>query len=174
MSAPKRITVSATPEGFEKAAKWLEDYKKKMLDKANGLLGKMLVQGENYAANALGHIDTGLTLSTLMAYREGNHGMIIVGGNAVWIEFGTGILLNGSDDVHDRVALGVNDWGTYTEKPDKAGLSQGANPDGWYYWNEERQQVEHTLGIPMNPFMYNTGKMLRDEYKKWAKEIFSK
>lgn len=172
MRTRKKITITLSDEGLLEASNWLKAYSKRMMDKANGLLGKMLTQGERYAANALGHIDTGKTLSTLMAYREGNHGMIIVGGNAIWIEFGTGVLLNGIDNVHNRKELGINEWGTFAQ--DGSGVSKGSGADGWYYWNEERGQVEHTYGIPMNPFMYNTAKMLREEYANYAKEIFSK
>ena len=168
----KHITIELSHNGIKEATSWLRAYKKSLTDKANNLLGEMLMQGETFAANALGHIDTGQTLSTLMAYRQGNRGMIMIGGNAIWIEFGTGVLLNGADDVHDRKALGVSDWGRYTE--DKSGISQGSSADGWYYYNENRQQIEHTLGMPMNPFMYNTAKMIKENYAKWAKEIFDK
>lgn len=165
--ATKKITVPPTEEGLKEAAKWLLDYKRKMLNGANKLLAKILQEGEDYAINQLGHIDTGETVSTIAAYREGNHGILLVGGNAIWLEFGTGVFFNGEGYPHPKAEeLGMNAIGTYGE-------GHGSNPNGWFYLGDDGEP-HHTQGIEANMFFYNTGQMLRREYSKWAKEIFSK
>lgn len=160
----KSITVSLSENGLDAAVAWLEGYSKRLEKHITELINKMLDEGETYAANTLGHIDTGETLSTIMGYREGNTGILSVGGNAVWIEFGTGVAYN--SEMHPKAAeLGMSPHGTY-------GAGYGANPDGWYYYDENRQRWRHTKGIPQNRFFYNTAQMLRKEYKRMAQEVF--
>lgn len=165
----KKITVSATPEGFAEAAKWLEDYKKQMLKNVSDLVGKMLREGEVTARVFLTHFDTGETHASILGYREGNHGMIVAGGNAIWIEFGTGVYAPGQAD-HPLLGQldGIVAHGQY-------GKGHGADPNGWYYplfEGDPDTPWRHTYGIPANMFMYNTAQMLRKEYKRMAKEIF--
>ena len=163
----RKITVDGTKEGMEQAARWLERYSRIMLDKANGLIDKMLREGEDYAVNELGHIDTGETVSTILGYREGNHGVLLVGGNAIWIEFGTGVFFNGEGYNHPKAEeLGMDAHGTY-------GYGFGSNPNGWYYIGDDGES-HHTQGIEANMFFYRTAQRLRPEYARWAKEIFAK
>lgn len=162
--ATKSISVPFTPSGIEEVATWLEEYSKSLERKANELVNQMLQDGEMYAANFLGHIDTGETLSTIMGYREGNTGIVTVGGNAIWIEFGTGVTYN--QQLHPKASeLGMSPHGTY-------GQGHGADPDGWYYPADDGTW-KHTFGIPMNMFLYNTAQMLRREYKRIALEVFA-
>lgn len=165
----KHLTVSYTTEGLEKAAAWLDEYKKDLKQKVEHLISRMVGEGKAFAISNVNHIDTGLTISSVVGIRNGNKGIILAGGNAIWIEFGTGVVLNGADDVHDRASLGMSEWGTFAQ--DGSGVSQGANANGWYY-HDETGTLRHTLGMPMNPFFYNTAKMLRDKYGDYAKEIF--
>lgn len=160
----KSITISASASGFQVAAAWLEGYAISLEKKAIEIVSRMLREGEAYAAKALVHIDTGKTLSTIMGYRQGNTGILMVGGNAVWIEFGTGVAYN--HELHPKATeLNMSPHGTY-------GYGFGANPDGWYYYDDNRQAWRHTKGIPQNRFFYNTAKMLREEYKRIAQEVF--
>lgn len=162
----KHITVSATPQGMEQAAAWLEAYKRQMLKKVESLIDRMVGQGEQWAINGVGHIDTGATVASIHGYRNGNKGVIVAGGNAIWIEFGTGVARNGTgDSVHEnRAALEISDWGTFGE-------GWGASLNGWYY-TDENGEKHHTMGIAMRPFMYETAKALKHEYPRMAKEIF--
>lgn len=172
----KRITVPFTEEGLKEAADWLLAYKEKMLKNIDTLLAKMLNEGEQYALNELGHVDTGETLSTIAAYREGNHGILLVGGNAIWIEFGTGVFFNGEGYPHPKAQeLGMNAIGTYIAPYplNKSGEPHGDNPNGWWYEDPPGSgEYKHTQGIEANMFFYRTGQMLRDKYAEWAKEIF--
>ena len=173
--ASKLLKIPPTREGFEYAYKWLMAYKKLVSYNAKNLLGVMLVEGEGFAINALGHLDTGETLSTIrIAYRNRNHGVILVGGNAIWIEFGTGVTKNRGAYPHPKAQeLGMNAIGTYVWPDQRSDPPRphGADPDGWYYIGDDGR-VHHTKGITANMFFYNTAKMLRKEYVKMAKEIF--
>lgn len=163
----KRLEVDIN--NIDKAADWLEDYaKNKLKAYCEALITRMLREGEVTARILLTHIDTGNTMSSIMGYRDGNKGMILVGGNAIWIEFGTGVVANNGAAYPNPAAqnLGMNAIGTYGE-------GHGSDPNGWYY-KDENGEWQHTFGIPANMFMYNTAQMLRRNYAQMAKEIFSK
>lgn len=160
----RSITVSASASGLSAAASWLEGYANRLEKNVNELISAMLKEGEQYAIDNLGHIDTGETVSSIMAYREGSSGLLVVGGNAIWIEFGTGVYAPGQTDHPKASELGMSPHGTY-------GLGHGADPNGWYYQGDDGQW-HHTMGIPSNRFFYNTAQMLRREYKRIAQEVF--
>lgn len=174
----KSITVSADAEGMKQARDFLNNYRQKMLRRASSLLDKMLKEGENYAfLGAAGHIYTGITADTIMSMREGDHGMLLVGGNAIWVEFGTGVVANNYNPYphHKAQELGMNAIGTFVSPYpfNKSGKPHGNNPNGWWYMGDDGE-YHHTYGIPSDPFFYNTAQMLRREYDKMAKEIFKK
>lgn len=165
---PKVLNVPLSTAGLNKAAEWLEDYAKSALPKnCTDLISMMIGEGEHWAINELGHIDTGSTLSTIMGYREGDSGVILANGAAIWIEFGTGVVANAGSTPHPKAAeLGMSPWGTY-------GKGHGASFNGWWYKGDDGE-YHHTMGIPANHFMYNTAQMLRRECGRMAQEIFSK
>lgn len=166
----KTIRMNVSVQSIDKAIKELEAYKVRIEQRLNQLIDRMCMDGAAYAILNLTHVDTGLTQGSIIGYREGNRGIIEVGGNAIWIEFGTGVLGNsGGDSVHEnRAELGVSDWGTY-------GQGNGSNPGGWYYYDEsDGGKLKHTFGIPMNPFMEWAAKRLESEFKSKAREVFSK
>ena len=159
------------------AANYLYLYKRDLKRRVSEFIDLMLKVGEDYAINALGHIETGETLSSILAYRHGRHGVLLVGGNAIWIEFGTGVVANGNASYpHPKAReLGMNAIGTYIAPYpiNKSGKPHGGDPNGWWYQGDDGE-YHHTYGIPSDPFFYNTAKMLRKEYANLAKEIFSK
>lgn len=171
----KVLSVPLSAEGLNKAADWLEDYAKRTLPKnAVALVSRMTGQGEQWAINFMGHIDTGETLASIVGIRNGNKGVIVAGGNAIWIEFGTGVVNNGFGYNHPKAEeLGMSAHGEY-------GLGHGSSFNGWYYPDPNGthifngQTYSHTMGIPANRFMYNTAQMLRRDFPDMAKEIFSK
>lgn len=168
--ANKTITINVSVNSIDKAIKELEVYKTRIEQRLNQLIDRMCADGASYAILNLTHIDTGATQSSIIGYRSGNMGIIEVGGNAIWIEFGTGVLGNrGSDNVHqDRGLLGISEWGTY-------GKGQGSNPGGWFYYDEaDHGKLKHTFGIPMNPFMEQAAHRLEREFRRKAKEVFAK
>lgn len=166
----KTITIQLNDKSISKAIKQLEAYKKRIKLKLMELIDVMCMDGEDYACEYLTHIDTGETLGSIMGYREGNRGIIEAGGNAIWIEFGTGTLHNGgktTDPFHEnRRELGISDWGTY-------GKGQGNGdeyPNGWFYYKDGAWH--RTEGITEEPFMANTAERLREEFKKTAQKVF--
>lgn len=175
----KTITVPPTPEGLAEAEMWLKGYFQTFVPKAcKNLVAMMCQEGETYAINAVGHIDTGETLSSIHGYRNGDKGVIVAGGAAIWIEFGTGVAYNGSGYNHPKAQeLGMAAHGTF-------GKGRGASFNGWYYpdpsgthtftdENGVTQTYSHTMGIPANRFMYNTAQMLRRECGVMATEVFA-
>lgn len=168
---PKRIVVPLSRAGFREAAEWVEEYASKLPKKAEEVVDSMLSKGEAYAFFTLGHIDTGETLFSIVGHRNGNKGVLVVGGNAVWIEFGTGVYAEGQTD-HPLLGQiqGIVPHGMYSTTGRTP--SQGANPNGWWYMGDDGK-VHHTYGIPSNRFFYNTAQMLRRQYPEIAKEIFA-
>ena len=155
------------PKSVDKAIKELNAYRQEFDRKVLALIDKMVEHGEDYAVNTLAHIDTGETLSSIMGYRNGNKGVIVAGGNAIWIEFGTGVKNNGSagSSPHPKGGeLGMN-IGTY-------GQGKGANPNGWWYYKDG--EIKHTYGIKANMFMYKTSLELQRVCPELAKEVFAK
>lgn len=161
----RSISVSCSLKGFARAVDWLEDYAKSLKDKSKEIISEMLQDGEFYAANFLGHIDTGMTLSTIAGYRQGDSGLLVVSGAAIWLEFGTGVVANRGQAEHPKKAeLRLYPWGAYGE-------GHGSDPNGWYYMGDDGK-VHHTFGIPANHFFYNTAQQLRKEYARIAKRAF--
>ena len=151
--------------GIKNAIKELRKYKNDIKRKTLKLIDSMLKFGEDYAINSVAHIDTGETLSSIRGYRNGDKGVIVAGGNAIWIEFGTGVRNNGSAGTspHPKGSeLGMA-IGTY-------GKGHGADPNGWWYYDEG--EVKHTYGIKANMFMYKTALELQRVCPELAKEVF--
>ena len=161
------IKFSLTNKGVDKAIRQLEEYKKRIIKRLQTLLDVMCMDGEDYACQYLTHIDTGETHDSIMGYREGNRGIIEVGGNAIWIEFGTGTTKNVmGDPFHEnRYELGINNWGGF-------GMGQGDDPNGWWYWKDNKWN--HTYGIMMQPFMHNTAMQLRETFRDNAERVFKR
>ena len=172
---PKVISVQLYQDSLEKAAEWLENYAKESLPKyCRALISLMCRRGEDYAINAVGHIDTGTTLSSIHGYRRENKGVIVAGGAAIWIEFGTGVARNFGTAPHPKAGeLHINPWGTYGE-------GHGGSFNGWYYEDENGpyefggKHWSHTFGIPANHFMYNTAQELKRACPELAREVFGK
>ena len=143
--------------------------------KGREFVKKLTDLGYDEAINALGHVDTGETLASIEKTVSGNTGRISAGGNAVWLEFGTGVAKNGAAGSSPH-PLGVEHGmiiGQY-------GNGHGASPDGWWYPvdgnpdNHERSNWRHTYGIEANMFMYKTFRKMVEEIPTIAKEVFGK
>lgn len=163
--AKRTITMRLGTSSIDSAIKELNAYKKDLNHKVNTLIDAMVRYGEDYALNAVGHVRTGETLTTVVGYRRGNAGFVFAGGNAIWMEFGTGVRYNGpaGGSPHPKgKELGML-IGEYGE-------GKGVNPNGWWYYDGE--DVKHTYGIEANMFMYKTAQELRRVYPELAKEVF--
>lgn len=171
----KVLYVPLSVEGLNQAADWLTNYANRTLPKnCVDLISRMTRTGETWAMTLLDHIDTGETLSTIHGYRNGDKGVIVANGAAIWIEFGTGVVANQGNEPHPKAAeLPISPWGTYTWYGNISGLPHGGDPNGWWYKGDDGE-YHHTYGIPSNRFMYRTAQMLRRECPQMAKEVFDK
>ena len=163
----KTITLNPfDPVSIDDAIAKVNAYKKSLKDKCIEMIDIMCRTGEKYAVTRWSaHVDTGLTENSVLGYRNGKVGIIAVGGNAVWIEFGTGTVS-----------------GTYsgTIPPDLTfpkgwvypGKGHGKDTKGWYYYDEIRQKVFHTFGQPSDPIMWETARKLEAQAEKFAKAAF--
>lgn len=170
---PKIVINISSAEEIEQGIKLIKEYKTSLQSKITSLVRQMCLEGEDYAINALGHVDTGETLSSIHGelmggYRNGQRGVIIAGGAAVWIEFGTGVHYNGA------AGSSPHPLGTTVQPPHLIGTygaGHGADPDGWLY-RDESGEWHKTKGIPANMFFYETVKQLERRYPDLAREVF--
>lgn len=163
----KVIRVSFSEESISKAIEELKTFEKTIKDKINELLDKLVWEGEEYAVNEVGHVDTGETLASIHGYRRGNKGVIVAGGNAIWLEFGTGVKYNGSagSSPHpkgDKLGMTIGGYGK----------GHGADTEGWYYPADGTNRWHHTYGIQANMFMYRTARELIRIAPALAREVF--
>lgn len=165
------IRIKLDAAGIDRAISQLEEYKRHIQRSVSRLLDSMCKEGEWWAVNSLGHIDTGETLSTIAAYREGNRGLIEAAGHAIWIEFGTGPKGLGSPHPSGEW-LNEADW-QYCSGP-TIRFENGAV--GWYYpADEDDPDTEWiwTQGIPAQHFMYDTAQHLQSTFRRQAQKAFS-
>ena len=161
----QKITIQLSEESIKAAIKELAKYKRELNKKTLELIDLMLKHGEDYAINQVGHVDTGETLSSIRGYRDGDKGVIVSGGNAIWLEFGTGVKHNGAvgGSPHPKGSeLGMT-IGNY-------GHGKGANPRGWWYYDDGK--VKHTYGTEANLFMWKTARELERVAPELAREVF--
>ncbi len=163
-----KIPIALSEKSIGDAIKRLNQYKADLPRKIQALIDAMVAFGEDYAINEVGHVDTGETLETIRGYRNGSKGVIVAGGNIVWIEFGSGIRYNGpaGNSPHPKgTELGMV-IGEY-------GLGHGADPNGWWYYGTDGQ-VHHTYGVPAGMPLWKTAQELRRVAPELAKEVFGK
>ena len=163
----KRITVKVSTSSIDKAISQLNGYREEIDKRVKKLIDMMVAHGEDYAINRIGYVDTGGSLASISGYRNGNRGVIVAGGNAIWLEFGTGVYYNGS------VGSFPNPLGPST--PGVVGIGQygeghGAQPYGWWY--NDGGEWKHTMGIPAQMFMYGTIQELKRRFPEMARKVF--
>lgn len=153
------IDVELSEESINNAIRQIEDYTKDLKAKASQLVNDVATQVEQYAAYELSfHVWTGETLASLRTkYKFGDMtARVLVGGAAVWLEFGTGVVTNNSSVggyVHPKGAeLGVCGLGTY-------GQGHGAEPN--------------FKGIPATLFMWNSAQTARQDIPWLARRIWA-
>ena len=158
------ITVSLSQASISKAVKQITDYANSLETKLERLVDDLGKAGVEYANMYLKHDDTGTTRNSIGYTREGKSCTISVGGAAVWIEFGTGVLANAGNTPHPkRDEVGAVPWGTYGK-----GYGQGIWEFPSRYWG-----WIPTAGIPMNPFMYETAQSLRFDLIEFARRAWN-
>lgn len=158
-----KIEMTLSPASIAAAAQQLRAYAASLQGKTGRLVQKL---GEKGAASAdlyLEHDDTGGTRSSIAFTRQGTSGTVSVGGAAVWIEFGTGVLANAGNSPHPkRDEAGAVPWGEYGN----------GNGKGVWYFPSHYSGWTATKGIPMNPFMYAASQDMRRSLLDLAREAF--
>jgi len=165
------INVELSEESLDEAIMAVQVYRDSIDQKASRLVGDLATQVEEYATYELSkHIWTGETIASLQKnYKIGAMtAEVLVGGAAVWLEFGTGVVANPvgvGGFAHPKAAeLGMYGIGEY-------GHGHGADPNGWWYYDEEGRK-RHTFGIPATMFMYHSAWNARRDLPNLARRIF--
>lgn len=175
---------------LDHAIKILENYRDSLEYKSERLVDEVSQVVENNARTELTrHIWSGETLATLHTEKMAEQGRtrsakISVGGAAVWLEFGTGVVANNcapGEFVHPMAKeLGMYGIGEY-------GHGFGSRPDGWYFYDDGQYDAEwaggtyntyntgksiHTFGIPATLFMYHSAWAGRRALERIARGVF--
>ena len=175
-------------EGLESLESNVQQFTKVAEKNLKQLLDNLASEGEESAINDLGHIDTGETLSSINVRKTApNKREIHAGGNAVWIEFGTGVARNHAPHPEPADGTPIAPHGTY-------GKGKGANPNGWWYETDSLtfsqmkngdyslsgdsvsnvKMYAHTRGIGATMFLFKAYKMLCNRLPDMARKVFSK
>jgi hypothetical protein len=168
------IAFELSPKSIEGAIHRVELYSKDLQKKAEIFVDK-LAEDVKYNAEKelINHVYTGETFDSLRIDKLDKVGVytrnILVGGAAVWLEFGTGVVANNcspGDFVHQMpgVYFKIKGIGTY-------GKGHGADPNGWYY-PDEAGEWHHTYGIPATMFMWRSAQTTRAKIPEMARRFF--
>lgn len=149
-------------------------YKRDLMKKTEILTDKLAEDLKYNAENELiNHVDTGETFDSLSiskrTLKDGYSATVSVGGAAVWLEFGTGVIANNcspGEFVHPLpgVYFKFDGIGTY-------GKGHGADPNGWWYYDADGKK-HHTYGIPATMFMYHSTMATRGRVFSIARGLF--
>lgn len=178
------IECSLSEKDLDRAIRLVELYKKDLDGKTSVFVDGVARTVEGNARNELSnHIWSGETMASLHTEKMANKGhtytsRVIVGGAAVWLEFGTGVVANNcspGEFVHPMAKeLGMYGIGEY-------GYGLGSSPNGWYFdsdaeWANGTYNVyerHHTFGIPATLFMYHSAWAGRRALTHIAKGVFN-
>ena len=170
------IEFELNEKSIENAIHRVELYTKDLKAKTRILADKMVEDFKDNAERILiEHVETGETFDSLTevkrydSYDQNSYtARVIAGGAAVWLEFGTGVVMNHAfpgEYVHPKaLELGMSGLGTF-------GKGNGANPWGWWYIDESGRR-RHTYGIPATMFMYYSAMATRSKIPEMARGVF--
>ena len=185
-------TIKVNPFDYKsiaKAEKEVKAYEHWIEEKLNLMMDVIAKYGEDGAINRVKYIDTGETLNSIHGYsyysatvgsKHLKEAVVVAGGAAVWIEFGTGVYANPVYRRPEHVP-GIVDPGNYgkhngrypcwyypTDREDLALRDSKGNPvvlkDGKY--------LARSWGMPQNMFMYDTLQDIRKKVGVFAREAF--
>ena len=183
------IDFTLDEKSIDRAIKLVEVYKEDLIRNTRNTVDRLGQVAENNARLELqSHIWSGETLASLHTEKNEtkytSSRTVKVGGAAVWLEFGTGVVANNcspGEYVHPYAQeLGMYGIGEY-------GHGYGSNPNGWYFYDDGQYDAEfvggtqntyntgrpiHTFGIPATLFMYHSAWAARRELPKYAREVW--
>lgn len=173
----KKIYVRLSGQSIDNAIKYLEQYKRIMMHKAEDLLTELANEGVSIASakfeSALYAGDNDVNVN--FEQRGNNKIAIIATGNAtLFIEFGTGVKY---PDSHPLANENGMKHGTFGHK-------LGALPNGWRYKGNpgnmgvvitqgKHKGEIHTYGNPANESMYQTERELEQKFTEIVKRVFN-
>lgn len=158
----RKITIQLSEESIKAAIKELNAYKRELSQKARILVQRLVEAGVEIArqeVKVLGAFDSGELHDSLdgLMYTDGAHGIIFTNcGHAAFVEFGTGIVGEGSPHPTMPWQYDVNAHGEA----------------GWVYYDEKQGRFRWTKGMPSRPYMYLTARRLEERVEAIAREVF--
>ena len=139
------IHVDLSAESVARALEEIKSYRDKVESLGERVVERLTTEGEQMA-QMLAPMDTGELMSSIEGEANGEKGYIrATAGHAAYVEFGTGVVGEGTHPNPVGWAYDVNGHGT----------------SGWVY-KDDFGQFTWTMGQPANPFMYNTAQLLAD------------
>lgn len=178
------INFTLDEKSIDAAIRQIEKYRDDLTPKTHRIVDDAARVAENNARQILQeHIWSGETIALLQTvkgkqdtYKASN--TVTVGGAAIWLEFGTGVVANNCSPgtfVHPMAQeLGMVGIGMY-------GNGYGSNPNGWFFYEDAEWaggtfnvygRTMHTFGIPATMFMYNSAKVARRYLPSIARGVF--
>ena len=165
--------------GLNDLKRQLLQYKDDLPTKCEKLVSRLLESGLSVASARVGESQLGkyVTVTTnISADKMGCKGILLAkgavkeqGGYAPFsillaIEFGAGARFNPDPNpLSAEMGYGV---GTYP------GQIHAFDPNGWYFWSEEKQQWIHSYGVKATMPMYSADMEIIQNVVKLAKEVF--
>jgi len=149
---------------IDRAIREVREFKRELTGKLRLFMQRLTEDGTaiaKYQVISLGAYDTGDLAESLegeVMYTDGgNKGIIFTSSPyAAFVEFGTGVMGQGSPHPEKPWAYDVNEHGEA----------------GWVYYDEREERFRWTKGMPSRPFMYNTAIELESRARQIAKEVF--
>lgn len=156
------------PESIDTAIKAIEEYEEFIEQKRREFVELLTDLGVEKAKEIV-PIRTGVAQESIMGYVFDDHGFVKAGGYCAFIEFGTGVMGEGSKHPSPEY-LAIMNW-AYNEGITIFTTKEGKI--GWYYpLDEARTQWRFTQGMPSRPFLFETAVYLKKEAPNIAKELF--
>lgn len=181
-----KLDIELTEQSLNEAIRLIENYKNDFMGKVHVTVDHAAkVVEDNARVELQKHIWSGETISSLHTEKKDTAATstrtVKVGGAAIWLEFGTGVVANKvsvGEYVHPLgKELGMVGIGQY-------GRGLGGSPNGWYFdsdseWVTDQfgstynvYESHHTFGIPATMFMYNSALAARRDFIHYAKGVF--
>lgn len=171
-----KLVIQLNVQSIDKAIQWVEKEKQKVLDTIHNFIQMLMDEGVNIAKAEVENIDTGETINSIHGmFINDNIGVIVAGGKAVFLEFGTGVDKN--TFYPDPLPEGTTD-GTHAIMPPKPSTAGGwfyPSTDTRYirYYTSDGQGIAFTHGIRANRFMLYAKEHLTSIAPDWANRLFS-
>ena len=170
-----KLDIELSEQSIDRAIRLIDSYTKDLDGKSRVLVDHIAQKVEDSARVELQqHVWSGETIASLHTEKLADRGhtkssKVTVGGAAVWLEFGTGVVANGcapGEFMHPKAQeLGMYGIGEY-------GRGLGSDPNGWVFFDDVTGSLMHTYGIPATMFMYHSAWAGRRLITPLAREVF--